>query len=122
MLLRALSRDLLVMALSLSIHECAHAWVALRRGDDAAEREGRVSSSPATHIDPLGTLIVPALNIISSGVGFLGWARPTPVSPERFRPGVSGRTGMALVAAAGPFSNLLMGVVALSVFAILNRG
>ena len=66
-LVRLLALDLLVMVLSLSVHECAHAWVALRLGDDTAEREGRLSLSPATHVDPLGTLLIPAMSIFLGG-------------------------------------------------------
>jgi Zn-dependent protease len=121
-LVRVLALDLLVMVLSLSVHECAHAWVAFRLGDDTAERQGRLSLSPVTHIDPIGSLLIPALNIIlAGGFGFIGWARPTPVTPTRFRPTVPMRTGMALVAAAGPFSNLLLALVALGLFAAFKR-
>jgi Zn-dependent protease len=121
-LVRVLALDLLVMVLSLSVHECAHAWVAFRLGDDTAERQGRLSLSPVTHVDPIGSLLIPALNIVlAGGFGFIGWARPTPVTPTRFRPTVPMRTGMALVAAAGPFSNLLLALVALGLFAAFKR-
>jgi Zn-dependent protease len=121
-LVRALSLDLLVMALSLSVHEFAHAWVAYRLGDDTAEREGRLSLSPASHVDPLGTLLIPALNLlIANGFGFIGWARPTPVSPLRFRPQVPARAGMALVAAAGPISNLLLALGSVAVLRFMER-
>jgi Zn-dependent protease len=122
LLARALALDLLVMVLSLSVHECAHAWVAYRLGDDTAERQGRLSLSPASHIDPLGTLLIPALNLLlAGGFGFIGWARPTPVSPLRFRPRVPARAGMALVAAAGPLSNFLLAVIALGAFAAMEH-
>jgi Zn-dependent protease len=121
-LVRVVALDLLVMVLSLTVHECSHAWVAYRLGDDTAERQGRLSLSPATHVDPIGTLLIPALNIVlAGGFGFIGWARPTPVTPSRFRPTVPMRTGMALVAAAGPVSNLLLALVALGLFAIFRR-
>jgi Zn-dependent protease len=120
--IRIIALDLLVMVLSLSVHECAHAWVAYRLGDDTAQRQGRLSLSPVTHVDPIGSLLIPAANLLLAGsFGFIGWARPTPVSPERFRPSVPMRTGMALVAAAGPFSNLLLALVSLGVFAIFKR-
>jgi Zn-dependent protease len=121
-LVRVLALDLLVMVLSLSVHECAHAWVAYRLGDDTAERQGRLSLSPVTHIDPIGSLLVPALNVIlAGGFGFIGWARPTPVTPSRFRPSVPMRAGMALVAAAGPMSNLVLALISLGLFAIFKR-
>jgi Zn-dependent protease len=121
-LVRLLALDLLVMVLSLSVHECAHAWVAYRLGDDTAQREGRLSLSPATHIDPLGTLLIPALSIfMGSAFGFIGWARPCPVEPRRFRRSISMRRGMALVAAAGPLSNLVLALIALGLFALCKR-
>ena len=121
-LLRVIALDLLVMVLSLSVHECAHAWVAYRLGDDTAQRQGRLSLSPVTHIDPIGSLLLPAVNILlAGGFGFIGWARPTPVTPSRFRPSVPMRAGMALVAAAGPLSNLLLALVSLGLFAIFKR-
>src|SRR5690348_16483189 len=112
-LIRLLALDLLVMVLSQTVHECAHAWVAQRLGDDTAEREGRISLSPVTHVDPLGTLLIPAMSVLlGGGFGFIGWARPVPVSPERFRRTVHMRSGMALVAAAGPLSNLVLALIA----------
>jgi Zn-dependent protease len=116
-----LALDLLVMVLSLTVHECAHAWVAYRLGDDTAERQGRLSLSPVTHIDPVGTILIPAMNLILAGFGFIGWARPTPVTPSKFRRSVPMGVGMALVAAAGPFSNLLLALIAIGLFAIFKR-
>jgi Zn-dependent protease len=91
--------------LSLTVHEWAHAWTALRLGDDTAKMQGRVSLNPIDHIDPIGTLLLPLL-----GIPF-GWAKPVPVNPVRFRSNVSMTWGMALTAAAGPISNLLLAVV-----------
>ncbi|HKQ71506.1 MAG TPA: site-2 protease family protein, partial [Polyangiaceae bacterium] len=89
---------------------------------DTAQRQGRLSLSPVTHVDPLGTLLIPAVNLLlSGGFGFIGWARPTPVAPNKFRPSVPMRTGMALVAAAGPLSNLALAVVALGLFSVFQR-
>jgi len=121
MLIRLLALDLLVMVLSLTVHECAHAWVAYRLGDDTAQRQGRLSLSPVTHIDPIGSILIPAASLIFGGFGFIGWARPTPVTPSKFRSSVPMRTGMVLVAAAGPFSNLLLALVAIGLFAICTR-
>ena len=100
------------MILSLSVHEFSHAIVATKLGDDTPEADERVTLSPLAHIDPLGTLIVPALSIVLSGAAFIGWARPVGVNPARFHRGVSMRFGMALVAVAGPLSNLLLAVLA----------
>lgn len=90
------------MILSLSVHEWAHAWSAWKLGDDTASREGRLTLNPTVHIDPIGTLLLPLL-----GIPF-GWAKPVPVNPARFRRNVHMGTGMALTAAAGPISNLIL--------------
>jgi len=122
LLVRVLALDLLCMVLSLSVHECAHAWVAYRLGDDTAQKQGRLSLSPVTHIDPIGTLLIPAVSVLfAGGFGFIGWARPTPVTPTRFRPTVPMRAGMALVAAAGPMSNLVLALLALGIFGLTKR-
>lgn len=107
--IRVVALTLLVMVLSLTVHECAHAWAARQLGDDTAERMGRLSLSPVSHVDPIGTLLLPVMSIVfGGGMAFIGWARPTPVRPQRFRRGVDMRSGMAVVAVAGPLSNLLL--------------
>lgn len=113
--------SLLVMVFSLTVHEFAHALVAYRLGDDTAERQGRLSLSPLTHVDPIGTLLVPALGLYFGGIGFIGWARPVPVTPTRFSRKVSMRRGMALVAVAGPLSNLLLAILSLALYAVFDR-
>ncbi len=120
-IVRELALQLLVMVLSLSVHECAHAWAAFRLGDDTAARQGRLSLSPVTHVDPIGTLLIPAVGVLLGGFGFIGWARPTPVNPTRFRKGIGMRWGMAIVAAAGPLSNLLLALLALGGFSLMVR-
>jgi len=91
----------IALLLGFSVHEAAHAWVAYQLGDDTAARHGRLTLNPLAHLDPLGAIM--AL------VAMIGWARPVPVNPWRLRYGP--RVGGALVAAAGPFSNLLMAAV-----------
>ncbi len=90
------------LVLSLSVHEWAHAWTAFRLGDDTAKRMGRMTLDPTSHIDLVGTILFPAL-----GIPF-GWAKPVPVDPHRFRPGVDMRTGMLWTALAGPLSNFVL--------------
>ncbi len=105
--------------LSLTVHEWAHAWTALRLGDDTAKMLGRVSLNPLDHIDPIGTLLLPLL-----GVPF-GWAKPVPINPLRFRPSVNMPLGVLLTAAAGPLSNLLLAALSYAALAGLiayNRG
>jgi Zn-dependent protease len=109
-----------VLLFSLSFHESAHAWMASRLGDDTARSLGRVSLNPIVHIDPIGTLIFPLLQIFT-GVPLLGWAKPTPYNPANFRRDVSQRKGHMLVAAAGPVSNLILAVIFTAVLVVLVR-
>ena len=92
---------------AITLHEVAHGWVARMFGDHTAEMAGRLTINPLKHIDPVGTVIVPALMLLLGGFVF-GWARPVPVN---FRGLNNPRRDMMLVAAAGPASNLVMAVV-----------
>ncbi len=94
-----------VLLLSLTVHEFAHAWSARRLGDDTAERMGRLTLNPLAHADPIGTFILPLLNVP------FGWAKPVPINPARFRRGVDMGKGMMISALAGPSANLVLGVV-----------
>src|SRR5687767_13244524 len=107
---------LIPMIMSLSFHEFSHARVARWLGDDTAERQGRLTLNPISHIDPFGTLLIPAIGA-ATGVPLIGWARPVPVNPARFRRGVNMRRGFALVSAAGPLSNLLLAVISAAILA-----
>lgn len=98
---------------AITVHEAAHGWVAKLLGDPTAERLGRLTFNPIKHIDPVGTLLVPALLLMVSPVVF-GWAKPVPVTWENLR---HPKRDMALVAVAGPGANLLM----LILWAILIR-
>lgn len=97
----------------MSVHEWAHARAAWALGDDTAKREGRLTLNPIVHIDLLGTLL-PLM-----GVPF-GWAKPVPVNPARFTRNVSMRTGMMITAAAGPFSNLVLALLATALLFLLR--
>jgi Zn-dependent protease len=96
-----------VLLFSLSVHEAAHAWTASRMGDDTARALGRITLNPLAHMDPLGTVVIPLLQIFVGGIPFLGWAKPTPVQPRNFAPGKLAR-GQVFVSGAGPLSNLLL--------------
>jgi len=89
---------------AITVHEVAHGFAAKRLGDPTAERLGRLTLNPIRHIDPVGTLLVPAVLLLFSPVIF-GWAKPVPVTWENLR---HPKRDMALVAAAGPGANLLM--------------
>lgn len=95
-------------------HEFAHAWVASRLGDDTPEREGRLTLYPPAHIDPIGTILLPAITSLFGG-GFLGWGRPVNTTPSRLKYGLN---GLAMVAMAGPASNIILAVIfaAIAVF------
>ena len=96
--------------LSTAVHEWAHAWAATRLGDPTPKSQGRLTLDPTAHIDPLGTLLFPALGAVTGGFLF-GWARPVEFRPGLFRRDVTMRRGTMLVAAAGPLSNLALGLV-----------
>jgi Zn-dependent protease len=109
-----------VLLFSLSVHESAHAWMAHKMGDDTALALGRVSLNPIVHIDPIGTLLFPLIQIFT-GIPTLGWAKPTPYNPANFRREVSMRQGHMLVAGAGPVSNLLLAGLFAAVFFVIVR-
>ena len=93
--------------LAITMHEAAHGWAAWKLGDDTAYRMGRVTFNPLAHIDPFGTIILPAILISAGGILF-GWAKPVPVVFGRLgRP----RRDMVLVAAAGPGINIGLAIV-----------
>jgi Zn-dependent protease len=98
----------LVLLFSLSVHEAAHAWSASRLGDDTARRLGRVSLNPVVHTDPIGTLLLPLIAMVS-GAPIIGWAKPTPVNTRNLG---NPRRDHILVTAAGPISNLAIAVSA----------
>ncbi|MGO9622331.1 MAG: site-2 protease family protein [Desulfobaccales bacterium] len=97
-----------VLLFSVIIHEVAHGYVALLNGDPTARMLGRITLNPGPHIDPVGTILVPALLILSHAGILLGWAKPVPVNSRNFR---NYRWGEITVSAAGPLSNLALAVV-----------
>jgi Zn-dependent protease len=98
-------------------HEFAHAWVATRLGDDTPRLEGRVTLNPLAHVDWIGTVLLPAITSLISG-GFLGWGKAVNTNPYKLR---GGRYGLALVALAGPVSNIFFAAV-LAMAAVLVAG
>lgn len=101
----------LFLIILLTFHEYAHAWTALKCGDDTALREGRVSLNPIVHMDLIGTVILPLLFIFvgatTNTVMFFGWAKPVPVTVDNLR---RPRIDDMLIAMAGPLMNLLLAV------------
>ena len=110
-----LALGLTIILASLTVHEAAHAWTADRLGDPTARMLGRVSLNPIVHIDPIGTLLLPAI-AIASGFPILGWAKPVPVNTSRLR---EPRRDFMLVAAAGPGSNVLLAIVCAALYSAL---
>jgi Zn-dependent protease len=102
--LESLLSTFAVLILSLSFHEAAHAWAADRLGDPTARQLGRLTMNPMSHIDPIGTVLFPLL-AFATGLPVFGWARPVPVNTRNLR---SPRQGFAVVALAGPLSNLVL--------------
>ncbi|ABE50142.1 MULTISPECIES: site-2 protease family protein [Methylobacillus] len=97
----------LPVVFAITVHEAAHGYIARYFGDTTAESLGRITLNPIKHIDPIGTILVPAL-LVFSGTGFLfGWAKPVPVDYARLR---NPKHDMRWVAAAGPASNFLMAI------------
>lgn len=92
----------IILLIAFTIHEFSHAWTAMQLGDDTPRRLGRLTFNPLAHLDPLGSLL-----LIVAG---FGWAKPVPINPYNLRNGP--RLGMAIVAAAGPFSNFVMAALA----------
>lgn len=116
--------EFVLLLFSLSVHECAHAWTASYLGDQTARMQGRVTLNPAYHVDPIGTLLFPALVIFGPFIGFtffsgllVGWAKPTPVITRNFRKIVRDDN---LTTLAGPASNLLLAMVAFVALAIIS--
>jgi Zn-dependent protease len=102
-------RFLLILP-AIILHEVAHGYAAYLLGDPTAKSRGRLSLNPIVHIDPFGTLLLPAILLLGSGghVAF-GYAKPVPINPHNFK---NYQTGMLLTGVAGPCANLLMAIVA----------
>jgi Zn-dependent protease len=98
-----------VLILSLTVHEAAHAWSADLLGDPTASRLGRVTLNPMAHIDPIGTILFPLVAMVTS-LPLIGWAKPVPVGVQYLGP--KWRQKFMLIAAAGPISNLVLALVA----------
>ena len=109
--------QIVVLLFAISVHESAHAWMANRLGDPTAKMLGRVSLNPIVHIDPFGTILVPAL-LVLFGFPAFGWAKPTPVDSRNFKNMVRDDI---LTAVAGPVSNFFTAFVAVIALAFLRH-
>jgi Zn-dependent protease len=99
---------MVALVFSLSVHESAHAWMSNKFGDDLARLQGRISLNPAVRVDPIGTLLFPAISFFT-GAPLIGWAKPTPVNPLKWR---NKRVANFWVSIAGVISNFAIAIVA----------
>ncbi|MBN2693902.1 site-2 protease family protein [bacterium] len=109
---------LVPMILSLTIHEFAHAQSARWLGDRTAESMGRLTLNPIAHIDIFGTIILPLISIGTS-LPFFGWAKPVPTNPTLYTRKVTMKTGYMLVSIAGPISNILFGLIFMTILKLM---
>jgi len=100
--------QLIAFLFAISVHESAHAWTANRCGDPTARMLGRITLNPVKHIDPLGTIVMPLIAMVT-GFPVIGWAKPTPVDPRNFKHPVADDI---LTSVAGPVSNFLVASIA----------
>jgi len=106
---------IIALILSIILHEMAHGYAADWLGDPTARLAGRLSPNPLVHIDPVGSILIPALLFFTSAGFLFGWAKPVPYNPYNLK---NQKWGDAIVAAAGPATNILLAVI----FAMLIRG
>jgi Zn-dependent protease len=108
--------QLIVFLFAISLHESAHAWTANRCGDPTARMLGRITLNPLKHIDPIGTVVLPLIALVTH-LPVFGWAKPTPVNPRNFRNLVADDI---LTSVAGPVSNFAVATVALLVLMLIS--
>ena len=106
---------MVALIFSLSVHESAHAWTSNYFGDDLARLQGRISLNPMAHVDPIGTLLFPAMAFFT-GAPLIGWAKPTPVNPLRWR---NKRVANFWVSIAGVICNFMIAIVASIIMRVL---
>jgi Zn-dependent protease len=99
--------QIVILIMSVVVHEVSHGYAASLLGDETARYQGRLTLNPAKHLDPVGSFLVPGLSYLLGGF-IIGWAKPVPYNPHNLRPG---RWSEALVALAGPASNLAIATI-----------
>jgi Zn-dependent protease len=114
---------IVVLLLAISAHEAGHAWMSYKFGDDTAYLLGRVTLNPIAHTDPIGTLLIPIVNFIGAvGMGvfvpLIGWGKPTPVNPLRWR---NKDLANVMVSLAGIFANLILALIGFVVLRLLMQ-
>lgn len=101
--------SILILLFSVIVHEVMHGWVALKFGDHTAERAGRLTLNPIPHIDPIGTILLPGLLLLTGSPVFLAWAKPVPVNPLNFS---DIKKGELFTSAAGIIANFALAIIA----------
>jgi Zn-dependent protease len=109
--------EFVVLLFALSLHESAHGWMASRLGDQTARMLGRITLNPLKHIDPVGTIMLPLVALVTH-IPVIGWAKPTPVNSRNFKNYVRDDI---LTTLAGPVSNVIASVVSLLVLIVLSK-
>jgi Zn-dependent protease len=109
--------QVVVLVLAFSVHESAHAYVAMRLGDPTAYMLGRVTLNPLKHLDPWGSVVMPLVSLFTFG-GMIGWAKPCPVTLRNFK---NVKRDDILVSLAGPASNLAMATIALILLVVFKH-
>ena len=115
---------IIILIMSVVIHEVAHGYAALALGDTTAKYQGRLTLNPVAHLDPVGSFLVPIVGYLLGGF-VIGWAKPVPFNPYNLRPGRWGlpaQAGEALVAVAGPLSNIAIAAVFGLIIRTVNSG
>src|SRR5919107_6293379 len=114
---------MVVLLLAISAHEAAHAWMSHKFGDDTAYLLGRVTLNPVKHTDPIGTLLIPIVSFLFAAMGgplagipLIGWGKPTPVNPLRWR---NKDVANVMVSVAGLLANLTIAIIALVVIKVV---
>lgn len=113
-----LALSIVILIFSVIVHEVMHGWVALKFGDETAKNAGRLTLNPIPHIDPIGTILLPALLFITNSPILVGWAKPVPVNPLHF---TDIRKGELLTSAAGILANLGLAIIAAILFHTLGN-
>src|SRR5215211_3042432 len=114
---------IVVLLLAISAHEAGHAWMSHKFGDDTAYLLGRVTLNPVAHTDPIGTLLIPIVTFVFSATGsplaaipLIGWGKPTPVNPLRWR---NKDLANVMVSIAGILANIILAIVAFTIYKII---
>jgi Zn-dependent protease len=97
-----------ILAYSIILHEISHGYAALLNGDSTAKEAKRLTLNPIPHVDPVGTILLPAILILTSAPFFIGWAKPVPFNAARFR---NWKSGVFTVAIAGPLTNVILALI-----------